>query len=206
MMTKRKLIYIVATAITSVLFLVATIVFFVNKNPAEYYTIQYDVYKNVNQLQNLREEIVEELSIDFNRAFLRNSSEIRTDKDGNITYLNIEAYIIRDSDCFAIQIQGNDESDYTIIQEKSEGIRGERISLDIVLGAISVWKFETDEQEIKFIFGRELLNGVKKNTTTEQYLFSENSILNLQTDLEGLFGRIIVIQEMEHQEYYFKVK
>lgn len=205
-MMKRKLIYIVAMAITSVLFLVATIVFFVNRNPAEYYIVQYGVYDNVGQLQNFREEIVEELNIDFNQAFLKNSSEIRTDNIGNIIYLNIEAYIIKDNDCYAIQIQGKDKSDYTIIQEKSESIHGELISLDMVLGAISVWKFETTAQEIKFIFGREMVNGAKKSATAEQYLFSENSILELQNDLEGLFGRIIVMQETNHQEYYFQVK
>ncbi len=206
MMMRRKQLYIITSVITFILFLAATMVFFVVKNSATYYSVPYQAYNNVKQLQSFKDQVEEELKIDFNQLFLKNSSEIRTDNNGNITYLNIESYIMKDNDYYGIQIQYNEKSSYVFIQEKIKVIQGERIPLEMVLGAIAVWKFETDEQEIKFIFDRELVNGVKKSTAVKQYLFSKNSIVSLQSDLEGLFGRIIAIKEICHEEYYFQVK
>ena len=206
MMMRRKQLYIITSVITSILFLAATIVFLVVKNSATYYSVPYQAYNNVKQLQSFKDQVEEELKIDFDQLFLYFCSEICTDNNGNITYLNIESYIMKDNDCYGIQIQYNEKSSYTIIQEKIKDIQEERISLKMALGAIAVWKFETDEQEIKFIFDRELVNGVKKSTVVKQYLFSKNSIVSLQSDLEGLFGRITAIKEICYEEYYFQVK
>ena len=205
-MMKRKLIYPLSILLTIILFLIGTIVFITNHKNTKYHTISYNVYTNVKQFADFKEQIELDFNINFDQVFLKNNGVIQTDETGDIIYIDVDTYIQIDDVTYSAQIQGKYGSDYTIIYHKIRHNLNSKIALDTILNAISIWNFAPTNQAVKFIFNRELINGIRKYDEITQHLFFENSILNVSSDLEGIFGRIIIMHEFYHQEYFFQVE
>ena len=72
---------------------------------------------------------------------MKNGGIIRTDETGNILYVNIDVFVSDKNELYAVQIQKQEASDYTIIKEPLKDIGGERVLLNDILNSVSLWEF-----------------------------------------------------------------
>lgn len=189
-------------------FIASTIIFFVNRGGIEYYSVNYNSYNNVANIYSFQEEIKIQTGIDFEDIFLKNGGEIRTDAKGNIIYFNLDCTVEQTDKVFGLQIQSSEKSEYKLISEKTNRLKGDKISVKEILETISYWNFNSDylDVEYKFMIGGELIQNIQKQSSTKQYIVLENGIEELKFNLNGLFSRITILCNDSFQELYYQVK
>lgn len=190
------------------LFVASTIVFFVNRRNAGYFSISYDSYNNVENFSGFQEAVKKNAGIDFSNILIKNGGEIRTDINGNIIYFNLDCIVNQTDNRINLQIQNNGENEYKLIVEKNDGLKEEKISAKEILEMISFWDFNSNDfnAEYKFMIDGELIQNIQINRSVKQYIFFENRIEELKNDLNGQFSRITILCNDSFQELYCQVK
>lgn len=204
----NKIISISLIVVVLALFIASTIIFFVNRGGVEYYSVSYNSYNNVANISTFQEEVKIQAGIDFEDMFIKNGGEIRTDAKGNIIYFNLDCTVERTDKVFGLQIQSCEKSEYKLISEKTNRLKGDKISVKEILEAISYWNFNSDnlDVEYKFMIEGELIQNIQVSSSTKQYIVLEKGIEELKFDLNGLFSRITILCNDSFQELYHQVK
>lgn len=204
----KKVVYNSLFILGFALFVASTIVFFVNRGNIKYFSISYDSYNNIENFSGFQEAVEKNTGIDFENILIKNGGEIRTNFNGNITYLNLDCIADQADNRISLQIQNNKEKEYKLIVEKNDGLKEEKISAKEILEMISFWDFNSNDfnAEYKFMIDGELIQNIQINRSVKQYIFFENRIEELKNDLNGQFSRITILCNDSFQELYCQVK
>lgn len=204
-MSKHRVVQICFSSIMLVTFLIATIVFFFDKNGIEKYTMDFASYSNVSEVQSFKTQIEKNLNMNFDNLYLKNGGEIIVDNEGNIDSLNIDCYFLKDELIYSVQIEKNDDC-YSIISEKILDVEEKENRLIDYLNMISFWDFSKNDGNCNIIFSNELINGINRNDNIEKYLFDGKEILSINSRIEGLFLKTtFLLSGNSIDELYFQI-
>lgn len=204
----RKFIKPFLILISVSLFIVSTVVFFVNRSNTKYYSISYESYSNVSSVNGFQDGIKNQIGVDLDDMFIKNAGEIKTDVKGNIISLNIDCEFKQEDETYNVQIKNSDKSEYKLITSKSNGLSINKISLKDALCALTYYDFKNknDDLDYKFMINNELTNNIVLNdNATKQYVVLENSINEVKSDLSGIFSRITILLNNSFEELYFQI-
>ena len=147
--------------------------------------------------------------------FVKNGGEIRTNENGRITYLSIDAFAAYEKDnhsveMYSIQLQLQNETDCVIIKEPVSKVGGERVPLGSVFNAIALWNDANDHQTnffTRFMIDTAIVTNPAPNGIGNQWLYSENELTRITVPHTGLCSMIIVLTDNTiHAELYITIK
>lgn len=205
-MNKKRVVQSCLLFVAIIMFIIATVVFFINRKSVEKYTIDFSSYTNVSEVQSFKDEIENKLNINFEDLYIKNGGEIIVDNIGNIKSLNIDFYFIKDGAAYGVQIEKNDDY-YNVIREEISNVEIEKNKLSNYLNMLSFWDFSKNNEDCNIIFNNEFINGINVNENIEKYLFSGKEILVVNSKVEGLFIKVtILLPDNSVNELYSQVK
>lgn len=204
--SKKSLIIVSAVCFIVILSLILALILMPKSNGACKYSIGQSSYQNIKQLNTFCQSIGQTLQTESDSIYMKNGGEIRADEYGQIQYVNIDVFVANDNGIYALQIQKQGVGDYTVIREPLRDIGGERVLLNDVLCAVSLWEL-ADGEKLNFILNADMPVNIKPSDNTNRYLY-ENGNLNVITNKQiGLFSRTMVLtQNQDFSELYIKIK
>lgn len=190
------------------LFIASTVIFFTRRAETKYYSLSYASYGNISDVLSFQEGVKNKIRSNLDDMFIKNAGEIKTDKNGNVLYLNIDCEVKQNNETFNLQIKSSERSEYTLVRTKSSESNVSNISLKDTLYALSYYDFNlsSDVLDYKFMIRNEVLNNISiNNEAKKQYVVSENSINEVTSDMGGTFSRIDILLNEEFEELYFQI-
>ena len=139
---------------------------------------------------------------------MKNGGVIRTDETGKILYVNIDVFVSDKNELYAVQIQKQEASDYTIIKEPLKDIGGERVLLNDILNSVSLWEFTaTGPNNIKFVLNTVMTVNLIPSENINQKLYENGLFKTIEETQNGLFSKTIVLTDNQiRSEIYIKIK
>lgn len=190
------------------LFVASTVMFFTRRAETKYYSLSYASYGNVSDVLSFQEGLKDKIGFDFDDMFIKNVGEIKTDKNGNVLYLNIDCEVKQNDEAFNLQIKSSDKSEYTLTRTKSSESGISKISLIDALDALSYYDFNqvNDVSDYKFMIKNEVVNIISLNVEAKkQYVVLDNAITEVTSEMNGTFSRINILLNEEFEELYFQI-
>lgn len=115
--TKDTLLVVGAIALGAA---VVTGLYFITKqSSSEYFYFASDTYANIKTYSNLFDKVERELNIDFEDLYLVNSSSIKVNKEGDITYLDLSMGFDNDEMSYYVNLQLNPDK-YALMMQPFE--------------------------------------------------------------------------------------
>ena len=208
--TIKKFIQVGLFITTISLFIISSVIYFTRKTQIEYYNVNTEYYDNLSKSDTFINEISKQTGIDSDSIYLIDDSFIKTDNHGNITCLNIDCLAQKDNIMYELQIQ-SDDNDFDIIMRQLDKVElkiNYQFYLKKILNIISCWnQFDNESNdEYFFAFNRDNVKELKYLNNNHQYLFEDNQIVSLKSDLQGEFSLIEINHKDVTETLYYKLK
>ncbi len=190
------------------LFVASTVMFFTRRAETKYYSLSYASYGNVSDVLSFQEGLKDKIGFDLDDMFIKNVGEIKTDKNGDIVYFNIDCEVKQNDEAFNLQIKSSDKSEYTLTRTKSSESGISKISLKDTLDVLSYYDFNlsSDVLDYKFMIKNEVVNNISLNAEAKkQYVVLDNAITEVTSEMNGTFSRINILLNEEFEELYFQI-
>lgn len=206
--SKKSLIVVCLVSFTVILSFILSLFLLPKSNGVSEYTIQQTNYQNIKQLNTFCQSIEQTIHTDSDTIYMKNGGVIRTDETGNILYVNIDVFVSNKNELYAVQIQKQEASDYTIIKEPLKDIGGERVLLNDILNSVSLWEFTaTGSNNIKFVLNTVMTVNLIPSENINQKLYENGLFKAIEETQNGLFSKTIVLTDNQIQsEIYIKIK
>jgi len=205
---RNKTYKIILCVVSIIVFIIASVIFIVNKDNADKYTIDISNYDNVYKLDTFRSEIEKTLNVKFNNLYINNGGEIKVDNRGNIKSLNIDFYYVDNDKMYIVQIEKNDKL-YTITKENKKNTNNSfiNINLEYYLSMIIHWDYSNYQSECNILFNNSLVNDINSNKQMNQYILKNNKIETVDSEIIGTFIQVTFISnDNSYNQLYFKFK
>ena len=203
---KNKILKLSLFILPLTIFLIATFIYFSNKKTIEKIVIDDSTYVNISNFNKFKEEIQNELNINFSELFIKNGCQIEVDSLGNVLNLNLDLFYIKENKIFSIQIEKNENS-YLIIKQEiyQSNITGKELSY--YLNMISYWENLNLNENYIITFQNETITDINKSLSIERYLLNECEVLLVDSNNEGYFIKVtFLLFDNSFKELYFQVK
>ncbi len=190
------------------LFVASTVMFFTRRAETKYYSLSYDSYGNISDVLSFQEGLKDKIGFDLDDMLIKNVGEIKTDKNGDIVYFNIDCEAKQNDEAFNLQIKSSDKSEYTLTRTKSSESGISKISLKDTLDVLSYYDFNqvNDVSDYKFMIKNEVVNIISLNVEAKkQYVVLDNTITEVTSEMNGAFSRIDILLNEEFEELYFQI-
>lgn len=106
----RKLLFLISTVgLAVIIALILALVLIPKRHKSERFTIDGAEYQYTYQLTLWNGKLAETLNVKSENIYIKNGGEIRTDDNGKISFLLIDAYIAETSELYSVEIQNQDE-------------------------------------------------------------------------------------------------
>ncbi len=205
-MKKGKKTEWLVLSLAAVIFIAATMIFFIEQNDAKQYTIEASYYEELSDIDSIKEQIEVKLNINFDDLLIKNGGEITVDENGNIKALRIDFYYKKDDVTHGAQLEKNGNV-YYLTDEKISEIDIEENSLSNYLYMLSFLDCSVYGEEFKIIFSNEYTNIININLNTQKFFFTGKEIIKVESTMQGLYIKATVLMpDNSFQELYFQVE
>lgn len=210
----RKLLIIVSCVGLAIILSLILALIFVPKLIKQKTTVgHFDI--SGYELPILNDKLSISLGCKPENIFVKNGGEIRTNENGRITYLSIDAFCVYEKadnsvELYSVQLQLKNETDCVIIKEPVSEVGGERVPLGSVFNAIALWNDTYDNQTnffARFMIDCDIVTNPAPNGIGNQWLYYDNELTKITVPQKGLCSRIIVMTDnIIHEELYITIK
>lgn len=160
---------------------------FADKKHQESYSLPYEDYQNISDLDDLYGDISEKAGVDIASFNILNHSQIDLNDGGAVDDLDVSCFCIKEGKAYGIGLERSGDSYYVSISELNDVPTGDAARLSLAVGAVSAFS-ETSK------FGSLVVTFVDENIpqiNQGDLLYKEGTLMEAD---ETIFGRFTPIQ------------
>lgn len=166
-------------------------VYFLNKRYQESYSLPYDDYQRISDLDDLYGDIAEKAGVDLGDFNILNHSQIDLNDGGAIDDLDVSCFYIKEAKAYGIGLERSGDSYCVSISRLDDVPTGDAARLSLAVGAASVYSEASMADNVMVTFMDEAVGKVGAGSSIydgESIESSESETLGSFTPIE-FFGK-----------------